>query len=212
MVELPNWDRRLKPSPTHVPHWERPMKLQARVAIVAGSARGIGKAIAEVLGAEGARIVVAAAAETAALLKRCAATAMKLDVADPNSIRSVFETVTAANGRLDILVNNAGIGAATLFVDTQLEEWERTIRVNLTGAFLCGQHAARARRLSSADPAAAPWRDARDRRGGLFLASDDSRNVTGHTLDVDGGFFAAGLMFLYDAKKDAPLSATQATR
>ena len=178
---------------------------------------------------------------------------------------------TAAFGSLDVLVNNAGIGFYRLFLDTTLEEWERVLRINLTGAFLVAQAAARrmveqgSGRISNissvsaqrggtgraaygsskaaltlltkvmavelapagiAVNAIAPGpiatrltehlgddetRSYLDRipmrrygkvedvaAAAVFLASDECGFVTGHVLNIDGGFGGAGLMFSQD--------------
>ena len=67
------------------------------------------------------------------------AEAIQADVADPASVRSMMDAVRAALGSVGILVNNAGICPTTPFLDVTLEEWNRVLAVNLTGAFLCAQ-------------------------------------------------------------------------
>ncbi len=124
------------------------MRLKDRVAVVTGAGRGIGKAIATAMAAEGARVVIAdrdeaTARQTPADLGTEGAVAIPVDIGEPQSIETLFRDTIARFGRVDILVNNAGVGIARLFVDTSLEEWERVVRINLTGSFLCGQHAAR---------------------------------------------------------------------
>jgi NAD(P)-dependent dehydrogenase (short-subunit alcohol dehydrogenase family) len=198
---------------------------------------------------------------------------VRVDVADPSSIAAMVETVTRDLGPIGILVNNAGVGGKTPFLQTTLEEWERTIRINLTGAFLVAQAVARKMVTSGGGKiinicslsgqrggtgraaygaakaglelltkvmavelgehninvnAIAPGpietemakfaHDQATRRAyeylvpmhrygtpeeiadaAVFLASDESRYVHGHTLNVDGGFLSAGLMFKPDA-------------
>jgi NAD(P)-dependent dehydrogenase (short-subunit alcohol dehydrogenase family) len=123
------------------------MRLKERIAVVTGSARGIGRAIAEAMVAEGARVVIsdrdAAAGEETARALGSAAVAIACDVAVPDQVERLFAETVERLGRIDILVNNAGVGTPRLFVDTPLDEWERVLRINLTGAFLCGQHAVR---------------------------------------------------------------------
>ena len=68
---------------------------------------------------------------------------LAIDPADPASIEAAFGKIVATHGRLDVLVNNAGIGINAPFVDFKLAEFELSLRINLTGAFLCGQAAAR---------------------------------------------------------------------
>jgi NAD(P)-dependent dehydrogenase (short-subunit alcohol dehydrogenase family) len=125
-------------------------KLENQTAIVTGSARGIGRAIATRLAAEGARIVVAdldhaAASETAAGFRAggCTAEALAVDITSQDSVRAMLASALDAYDRVDILVNNAGVGLNRPFLQTTLEEWERVLRVNLTGAFVCSQAAAR---------------------------------------------------------------------
>ena len=66
-----------------------------------------------------------------------------MDVAEPSGGQKLVDACVREFGRVDILVNNAGLGINRRFVDFPLEEWERVIRVNLTGGFLCAQAAAR---------------------------------------------------------------------
>ena len=118
--------------------------LSDKVAIVTGAAKGIGRAIAERLADEGARVVFADIdAEAAADAARGAPVA-QLDVADPAQVRAMVDGVVAAQGGLDILVNNAGIMDRMPFLDMTPEFWDRVTGINLRGAFLCGQAAARA--------------------------------------------------------------------
>lgn len=257
------------------------MRLKDKVALITGAARGIGFATARAFVREGARVVAAdlnleGAERAAAELGRGGGRVMALavDVGDAASVDGMFDAILAACGRLDLLVNNAGIGSNTPFLDMTLEEWERVIRVNLTGAFLVAQGAARlmvrggggkivniaslsgqrggvgrtaygsakaglelltkvmAVELAESNinvNAIAPGpietemaryvHDAATRRAyeylvpqrrygtpediaqaAVFLCSEESRYVHGHTLNVDGGFLAAGLMFKPDAK------------
>jgi 3-oxoacyl-[acyl-carrier protein] reductase len=126
------------------------MRLSGKHALITGAGRGIGRAIARVFVREGAAVAVAdidanLARDAANELERQGgrAVAIEADVANPASIRAMIESVLSAFGRIDILVNNAGIGGNTPFLETSLEEWERILRVNLTGAFLVAQAAAR---------------------------------------------------------------------
>ncbi|MFB3827928.1 MAG: SDR family NAD(P)-dependent oxidoreductase [Bryobacteraceae bacterium] len=71
------------------------------------------------------------------------ALAIQTDIAGAEQVDAMVRVAVDAFGRLDVQVNNAGIGHARPFLDTPLEEWERVLRVNLTGPFLCAQAAER---------------------------------------------------------------------
>jgi NAD(P)-dependent dehydrogenase (short-subunit alcohol dehydrogenase family) len=130
--------------------------LAGRVAIVTGGARGIGRGIAARLVRDGARVLIAdrdvdAAGRTAELLTSSAigggrADAIEADVADRGSIDAVLGRAVEDSGRLDIFVANAGIGETSEFLDTSDDAWDRTLHVNLRGAFIGIQAAARAMR------------------------------------------------------------------
>jgi len=120
--------------------------LQNRVAVVTGAGSGIGRATALALASAGARVAVVDLSLTAAMTSVAqireyggVAEAIQADVADPASVRSMMDAVRAALGSVGILVNNAGICPTTPFLDVTLEEWNRVLAVNLTGAFLCAQ-------------------------------------------------------------------------
>lgn len=126
------------------------MKLKGRIALVTGSGQGIGLATLRAFGAEGATLVVsdvveARAAKAAEELKAagCTVDNVRIDVGDPASIEAGFAEVVKRHGRLDIFVNNAGIGGNTPFLEVPLAEFEKIVRINLVGAFLCAQAAAR---------------------------------------------------------------------
>ena len=252
------------------------MRLSGRVATVTGSGRGMGEAIARAFAREGAAVIVndidLAGAERVAESIRAGggrADAIRVDVGEEADAERLAQTALDVFGGLDIHINNAGIGQTRLFTETTRADFERILRVNLIGAFLCGQAAVRAMlprgygriiniaslsgqrggvgrsaygaskaglelltkvmsvELASrginvnaiapgaiATEIAAQMHDAAtreayhylipQRRYGLpeevaeaavFLASDEARHICGHTLNVDGGFQSAGLMF-----------------
>jgi NAD(P)-dependent dehydrogenase (short-subunit alcohol dehydrogenase family) len=126
------------------------MRLQDKVAIVTGSGRGIGRAIALGFAAEGARLVVAdvrqdLAESTAAEIQSGGAQALALvvDVTQQEHLQLMVEAAVERFGRLDILHNNAGIlGQADLFACTP-DEWDAVLAVNVKAAFFATQKAAR---------------------------------------------------------------------
>jgi NAD(P)-dependent dehydrogenase (short-subunit alcohol dehydrogenase family) len=129
------------------------MKLSGKVAIVTGSSRGIGKAIAIGLAREGAKVVVAARAETdsqklpGTIYKTAdeiqalggSALPIKCDVTDEPSVNDMVQKALDEFGHIDVLVNNAGVAFYYPIVETPLKRWELVLRVSLTGAFLCSK-------------------------------------------------------------------------
>src|ERR1700692_4033106 len=123
----------------------------SKVALVTGAGSGIGRAAALALLRHGYHVTLAgrrreALEQTAAAAGelRANALAVPTDVADPASVRALFARTKAAFGRLDVLFNNAGIGAPAIpMEDLTFEQWSAVVGVNLTGAFLCAQHAIR---------------------------------------------------------------------
>ena len=118
-------------------------KLDGRLAIVTGGARGQGEAEARLLAREGAAVIIADVldAQGEALAaglgeQGFAARFIHLDVTQPDGWTAVVELARQWRGRLDILVNNAGIINRTTVATTTLDDWERVLKVNLTGAFL----------------------------------------------------------------------------
>ena len=117
--------------------------LSGRVAIVTGAANGIGAATAIALAAEGARVVVADVVSgdaTVAAVREAGgeAIAVHCDVADPDQVAAMVDLAVQQLGGLDVLVNNAGVGGgSTPLHELDLDDWNRTLAVNLTGPFLC---------------------------------------------------------------------------
>ena len=126
-------------------------RLQGQVAIVTGASRGIGRAAALALAAEGATVIVnyassASAAEQVVaeiLAMGSQAVAIQADVGQSDQVDSLFAAVMEQYGRVDLLVNNAGITRDTLLLRMKLEDWQAVIDLNLTGVFLCTRAASK---------------------------------------------------------------------
>jgi 3-oxoacyl-[acyl-carrier protein] reductase len=123
-----------------------------KVALVTGAGRGIGKAIAGALAGSGAAVAVndidaASAERTAGELGR-GARAFPADVADPGAVARLVEDVIVHYGRLDILVNNAGIEPKAPILELSIDDWQRTLDVNLSAAFYTSQAAGRVMRAA----------------------------------------------------------------
>ena len=126
--------------------------LQGQVALVTGGSRGIGRAIALRLAADGARVVInyarnaAAAEETIRLVREAGgdASARCFDVGDAEAVRIGVQNIVDETSRIDILVNNAGVAVDALLLRLREEDWERALRINLTGVFHCTKAALRA--------------------------------------------------------------------
>lgn len=118
----------------------------ARVAVVTGAGSGIGAAVARVLCERDCRVVVTdidaeAAARTA---ESCGfATSRGLDVTDPAAVRVLADEVAQELGSLDVWVSNAGVSTMRRFVEVTVDDYDRTLAVNLRGVFFAGQAAAR---------------------------------------------------------------------
>ncbi|MGH6887456.1 MAG: glucose 1-dehydrogenase [Geminicoccales bacterium] len=133
-------------------------RLAGKFALVTGASRGIGQAVAVRFAAEGATVGIdyigaeAAAQETLRQARAASQNGgwpadghrtVKADVADPQAATALVDQVVKAWGRLDVLVNNAGIQSAAPSHEFPLDEYRRTLDVNLTGALVCAQAAIR---------------------------------------------------------------------
>ena len=119
----------------------------AKIALVTGGARGIGRACAEALADDGARVVLAdidkeGATSTADEIGR-GTVGYGVDMSDPEAVTGLFDRVEAEIGDVSVLVNNAGIAIPGEFLSVSLEDFQKVIDVNLTAVFVATQRAAR---------------------------------------------------------------------
>lgn len=129
------------PAIVHSTGVNQPFRLDNRVALITGGASGIGEQTSRIFAQAGARVVIldlnlergqALAAELGG-----GASAVQADITDESQVAKVFEAMP----RLDVLVNNAGIGLVGGVTETELADFERLFRVNVTGLFLATKHA-----------------------------------------------------------------------
>lgn len=122
-----------------------------KIAVVTGAGSGIGRVVSVALHASGYSVIlvgrrVAPLKETAALPSRSPRRMfpMPCDITVPSDVGKLFDRVEQVFGRIDVLFNNAGISSPSMpFEDLRVDQWNEVIEVNLTGAFLCAQHAVR---------------------------------------------------------------------
>ena len=116
--------------------------IEGRVALVTGASRGIGRATARALALQGAGVVGTATTEAGAaeITKRLRAISpeaqgLMLDVADPSSVKALFDALSASKSVPTILVNNAGIARDNLFARMKQDEWDRVLATNLSSLY-----------------------------------------------------------------------------
>ena len=125
------------------------MNLEGKVALVTGSSRGVGRAVAIGFAQKGARVVVnytsnqGAADEVVAEIEsmQSSAIAVKADVALKSDVEMLVGKAKETFGKLDILVNNAGFTRPAMMVKMEEDQWDQVVDIHLKGAFLCSQAA-----------------------------------------------------------------------
>jgi glucose 1-dehydrogenase len=135
----------------------QPRMLEQQRALVTGASSGIGEAIARAFASSGAAVVVnyrsdrEDAERIVAEIRQggAQAQAIQADISKPEDCERLFAQVQQAWGGLDILVANAGVQRDAAFTEMSLDDWQQVIDVNLTGQFLCAQHAVRLFRSQS---------------------------------------------------------------
>jgi 3-oxoacyl-[acyl-carrier protein] reductase len=127
------------------------MRLSDKIALVTGSSRGVGRAVALAYAKEGAGVVVnytsneKAADEVVEAIQSMGgkAIAVKADVAQKSAAEHLVKTAIDTFGRLDILVNNAGFTRPSMMLKMTEDQWDQVLGIHLKGAFLCSQAAGR---------------------------------------------------------------------
>lgn len=150
------------------------MRLKGKIAIITGGSRGIGKAIAFGFANQGANIVAAARTETELLtvsekIKELGRESLGIvcDITDENQVKNLINRTLDKFGRIDILVNNAGIGSMRPVFATSLESFEKVLKVNLTGTFLCTKHV---------------WQPMKNSGGGSIINISSLGGLVGYSL------------------------------
>jgi len=125
------------------------MKLKNKIALITGASRGIGRATALLFAKEGAKVAVnyfSSEKEAKSVVEEIEkigseAIAIKCDVSKEEQVKSMVDQVLKKFGSIDILVNNAGIVFDVPFLERTVEQWKKTLDVNLLGTFLCSKYA-----------------------------------------------------------------------
>lgn len=123
------------------------MRLENKVAVVTGAAKGIGWGIATVFSNEGAKVVVVdwdeeVGAKTAEEIRQSGGDAIyvKCDVSNEEQVKAMVQATIDKYGRIDALVNNAGVGVYKPLLEATSEDWDHCLSVNLKGVFLCSKY------------------------------------------------------------------------
>jgi NAD(P)-dependent dehydrogenase (short-subunit alcohol dehydrogenase family) len=119
------------------------MLLENKIALVTGSTHNIGLGIARTFAREGAKVIVHSRHDEDAkkIAREINGDFFAADVAKPDEVAAMFDHISKNHGHLDILVNSVAHSAKAGILETTLEEWSRILTINLTGYFLCIQHA-----------------------------------------------------------------------
>jgi len=121
------------------------MNLSGQIALVTGGGTGIGKAIAQAMLAEGAKVIIVG--RKGEILKEAQAELgsdvemMTCDVTQEDQVKKVYENIISNHGKIDILINNAGMAAKAKSYEMSYNLWKKVVDVNLNGAFLCAREA-----------------------------------------------------------------------
>ncbi len=112
-------------------------RMQDKIVIITGASSGLGRATAELMTAEGARVVIADISQEAgeAVAQEIGADFVRTDVGNPAEVDALVSGTVARYGRLDVMCNNAGVHAAGPLLDTTNDDFERVVAVNFAGIF-----------------------------------------------------------------------------
>jgi 3-oxoacyl-[acyl-carrier protein] reductase len=150
------------------------MRLKDKVAIITGAGRGIGKAIALGFANQGAHIVVAARTESevvsvAEKIRKTSRESLGIicDVTNEDQVKNLINETIKKFKKIDVLINNAGIGSMRPVYATPLESFEKVLKVNLTGTFLCTKHV---------------WKHMADAGGGSIINVSSLGGLVGYPL------------------------------